>query len=348
MGGAIVTNDPLSGLNLSVERWSASSSGSLRDLGGLLPLGFAFAAGMVSAVNPCGFSLLPAYLGLFLGERDDVARSSLARLRRGLLVGLTVSLGFVSLFTLVGLLLGAGAQLLVEWLPWIGMLIGVALIVAGGYRLAGGALYASAPERLGARVGGDPDGGLRGYFLFGLSYGIASLSCTLPIFLAVVGGTLTTARLFPMVSALSLYALGMGSVILALTLAIAVFRVSPGRWIPPCRPVRGADRHGRVDRGRDVHRLLLADHRRACHLICWMGSGSVKLNHYPTWYECVTTRGVNRYLGLLAGAVVSTLREPWPVHAPGERRSPATDRPSRRIARCRHTTARAASLLQGR
>ena len=224
MGAAIVTSDPVSGLNLFVERWSASSGGSLRDLSGLLPLGFAFAAGMVSAVNPCGFSLLPAYLGLFLGERDDVAQSSLARLQRGLLVGLTVSLGFVSLFTLVGLLLGAGAQLLVEWLPWIGMLIGVALIVAGGYRLAGGALYASAPERLGARVGGGPGGGLRGYFLFGLSYGIASLSCTLPIFLAVIGGTLTTARLFPMVSALSLYALGMGAVILALTLAIAVFK----------------------------------------------------------------------------------------------------------------------------
>lgn len=241
VGGAIVTNDPASGLNLFVERWSASSSGSLRDLSGALPLGFAFAAGMVSAVNPCGFSLLPAYLGLFLGERDGTARPAFSRVQRGLLVGVTVSLGFVSLFTIVGLLLGAGAQLLVDWLPWIGLLVGVALILAGGYRLAGGALYAAAPERLGARVGGASDGGLRGYFLFGLSYGTASLSCTLPIFLAVVGGTLTTARLLPMVSALSLYALGMGSVILALTLAIAVFKSAMAaglrRAVPYVEPI---------------------------------------------------------------------------------------------------------------
>mgnify|MGYP001611737333 FL=1 len=32
-----------------------------------LPLGYAFGAGMVSTVNPCGFAMLPAYLGLFLG-----------------------------------------------------------------------------------------------------------------------------------------------------------------------------------------------------------------------------------------------------------------------------------------
>ncbi|HSJ36530.1 MAG TPA: hypothetical protein VLB85_15900, partial [Acidimicrobiia bacterium] len=27
----------------------------------------AFAAGMISTVNPCGFAMLPAYLGYFLG-----------------------------------------------------------------------------------------------------------------------------------------------------------------------------------------------------------------------------------------------------------------------------------------
>ena len=36
----------------------------------LIPLGYAFGAGMVSTVNPCGFAMLPAYLGLYLGSRD--------------------------------------------------------------------------------------------------------------------------------------------------------------------------------------------------------------------------------------------------------------------------------------
>ncbi len=29
----------------------------------IIPLGYAFGAGMVSTVNPCGFAMLPAYLG---------------------------------------------------------------------------------------------------------------------------------------------------------------------------------------------------------------------------------------------------------------------------------------------
>ena len=42
----------------------------------LIPLGYAFGAGMVSAVNPCGFAMLPAYLGLYLGTRELSAASA--------------------------------------------------------------------------------------------------------------------------------------------------------------------------------------------------------------------------------------------------------------------------------
>ena len=32
---------------------------------------FAFGAGMVALINPCGFGLLPAYLGVFLGQKEE-------------------------------------------------------------------------------------------------------------------------------------------------------------------------------------------------------------------------------------------------------------------------------------
>ena len=41
----------------------------------LLPFGYSFGAGMVSTVNPCGFSMLPAYLSLYLGDRSEGAGS---------------------------------------------------------------------------------------------------------------------------------------------------------------------------------------------------------------------------------------------------------------------------------
>ena len=44
-------------------------------------LAAAFTAGMIATVNPCGFAMLPAYLGFFLGRDDDELRARAARLR---------------------------------------------------------------------------------------------------------------------------------------------------------------------------------------------------------------------------------------------------------------------------
>ena len=38
---------------------------------GWLPVGYAFAAGMVASVNPCGFMLLPSYLSYHLGTEEE-------------------------------------------------------------------------------------------------------------------------------------------------------------------------------------------------------------------------------------------------------------------------------------
>jgi len=223
--GALLTPEPTGGLNQAVEGASSASSGLFGSLSRLLPFGFAFGAGMASAVNPCGFSMLPAYLGLLLADEPDAGQRRIAdRLALALLVAATVTAGFVVLFALVGLLIGLGAQVLVRVFPWIGLAVGLALTAVAAYRLYGGTIYSALPEQVATRLHHRGEASLRGYLLFGLSYGIASLSCTLPIFLAVVGSTIVTAGLLPSVAELALYGLGMGSVITALTLAVALFR----------------------------------------------------------------------------------------------------------------------------
>ena len=228
---AILTSDPGGGLNPLVEGASGASSTALGDLGLLLPFGFAFAAGMASATNPCGFALLPAYIGLLLGRN---AGSEAPRMRRRLatagLISLAVTAGFIALFASVGLLIGAGGQALTDIFPLVGLAVGVLLIGAGAYRLGGGLLYSAAPEQLSARLGAGSTGP-RGYLLFGLTYGIASLSCTLPIFLAVLGGSLATANIGDTLTQMALYGLGMGFVISLLTLAVAFFREGLQRWL---------------------------------------------------------------------------------------------------------------------
>jgi len=216
--------DPINGF---VERLAGNSSSFLGGLGLLAPLGFAFAAGMASAVNPCGFAMLPAYLGLYLGgtEKGRGNPQPVWHLGRALLVGGAVTAGFVVLFGIAGLIIDLGARsLFVDILPWLGLLIGVALAVAGAWMLGGGQLYAAFASRVASHIGDPQEVSIRGYFMFGLSYGLASLSCTLPIFLAVVGTTLTVSNLLTSVGQFFLYALGMGTVIMVLTLGMAFFK----------------------------------------------------------------------------------------------------------------------------
>ena len=51
---------------------STELSTIINQLGTSLPLGLAFIAGMSAAVNPCGFILLPTYLGLILNENNNI------------------------------------------------------------------------------------------------------------------------------------------------------------------------------------------------------------------------------------------------------------------------------------
>ena len=217
------------GVNGFIEGLSGMSGDKLDNIG---IFGFTYAAGMVSTVNPCGFAMLPAYLGLYLGAADAAGglASTTSRVRQAIIVGLLVTSGVLLLFGTVGIVLSAGLTTIRSVIPWLGLIIGVVLTFAGAWVLLGGKLNIGAFSRAASHMGDARKTNLRGYFLFGLSYGTASLSCTLPIFIAVVGFGTTTSFL----SALGqfiIYGLGMGTVILVLTLGMAVFKA---RWLEAC------------------------------------------------------------------------------------------------------------------
>ena len=71
-----------------------------------------------------------------------------------------------------------------------------------------------------------------GMFAFGIAYGVASLGCTLPIFLIVVGSALAAEGfLFSVLQFLN-YALGMGLVITIVSVSVAYFQ---GALVRPLR-----------------------------------------------------------------------------------------------------------------
>ncbi len=178
---------------------------------------FAFGAGMVALINPCGFALLPAYLGMFLGQKDD-STSRVASLNRAQGVGLALSLGIMVVFGLVGIVLGGLQSALAEILPYFNIALGVGLIALGIYMLAGKTITLSLPK---LNKGGK-SGSFSSMFLFGMSYAIASLTCTIGVFSAAVGVSSSTGGFTTQLGAFLSYGLGMGLLATVLTLLMAL------------------------------------------------------------------------------------------------------------------------------
>ncbi len=186
------------------------------------PLALAFTAGLVATVNPCGFAMLPAYLGWFVGVEGDATPSPAARLTRALGVSGLISLTFVGVFGLAGVLVTAGALFVIDLVPWLAIIVGIGVATAGIAMLRGWKPVVALPQP----SNGVQSRGFRSVVLFGLSYAIASLSCTLPVFLAVVAGTITSVDLASGVATFIAYGAGMSLVLVAVTLGVALARLA--------------------------------------------------------------------------------------------------------------------------
>ena len=207
----------------------STSTSWVSNLGDLLPFGFAFVAGMVAAVNPCGFVMLPAYLTIYLRDESDVEEGTgvlgvAKRSSKAIYVSLAMGMGFVALFGTAGLLVSASQELVKEALPWIGFTLGILMALIGAYILIGGKIYTGMAQQMADRVGDPRVSSLGGYFLFGVSYALASLSCTLPIFLSVVTSSFGREGFINGIVQFVAYAGGMAFLIMIVTIGIALFK----------------------------------------------------------------------------------------------------------------------------
>lgn len=181
------------------------------------PLGLAFAAGLVATINPCGFAMLPAYLSFFLGleESDSDRRAGAAATLR---VGGIVSLGFFVVFGITGLLINAGARAIIDWIPFLALAVGVAMVALGVAMWRGYELNIGFFKVQGGTAGRDT----RSVFTFGVSYAVASLSCTLPVFLSVVVGSIASSSFVGGFLTYIAYGAGMSALLMGVTLAVAL------------------------------------------------------------------------------------------------------------------------------
>jgi cytochrome c biogenesis protein CcdA len=174
----------------------------------------ALTAGLVAAFNPCGFALLPSYLALL------VADPGTAGVWRALRLSVAMTAGFVTVFGLFGLVVSILTASIQEYLPWVTAVVGVALVVLGGWLLTGRELLLRLPR---LRTGG-PSGSLAALYGYGASYAVASLSCTAGPFLAVTGLASGTGNVLGGLGAFVAYGVGMGLVVGLLSMMVALAR----------------------------------------------------------------------------------------------------------------------------
>lgn len=183
------------------------------------PIGIAFAAGLVATVNPCGFAMLPAYLAYFMGlDEDGDEKSAAPGLGQALKIGAIVSFGFLVVFGTTGLLINAGVRSIIDWIPYVALGVGVLMMILGVAMLRGFEInigFLKAGHGASTRDN-------KSVFTFGISYALASLSCTLPVFLSVVVGSLASASFISGFATYVAYAAGMSVVLVSLTIAVAM------------------------------------------------------------------------------------------------------------------------------
>ena len=183
-------------------------------------LAVALGAGILAAVNPCGFALLPAYLSLLIIDQDGADRRP--ALRRAVVSTAAMTVGFVAVFAVFGLVIAPLAAGVQRYLPAVTVVAGVALVIAGCWLLAGRSLptFGWSPQgrrpsrRVGAMVG------------FGVTYALASLTCTIGPFLAIVVGSFRAGSAAEGLLLFVAYGVGMGLLVGTAAVAVALARTT--------------------------------------------------------------------------------------------------------------------------
>ena len=178
---------------------------------------YSFLLGVLAAVNPCGFVLLPTYLLYYLGAEAQAVVSRPVAVMRALKVGTAVSSGFVSVFLVVGLVTRLFTDAISRNAKYVSLLIGIALVVMGIRMLTGWKPRIITPD-----IGTRRDHTVRSMFMFGIAYAVASIGCTIGFLVSVILGSVGRHGYVSGVLSVVLYGLGMGLLVTSLTVAMAL------------------------------------------------------------------------------------------------------------------------------
>lgn len=206
----------------------------------------ALSAGAATFFSPCAVSLVPAYVGYFVGTETDREedRDPLEAALSGARFSGAAAAGILALFALGGLALfwlrrsiDLRSTIVGDAVVYLGIAVGGLLVVLGLFMLADRSFEVTLPlrapsERTLASMAG-----------FGVVFAAGSVGCSLPVFFSVVVQAFAQGALGAFVTFLA-YGIGLAGLMVVVGVAISVAEEQARRRIrqivPYFRPVAGA------------------------------------------------------------------------------------------------------------
>ena len=196
----------------------------------MVTLALAFSAGLISFLNPCGFAMLPVYITYYFknenSEKNNFEKNFFQKkIFLGLSLGLIVSLGFAFTFFIIGALVSYVGKGLLKYVGWFDLFIGFLLVIIGFIYLLNlnSKINLNKLTNLGEKLKSNKTKNkYASFFLYGIGFAIASLGCTLPIFLLVVTSALKTNGFLNGILVFLIYAAGMSFFMILFSLAVAL------------------------------------------------------------------------------------------------------------------------------
>lgn len=186
-------------------------------------LSLALLAGSLAAFNPCGFALLPAYLISLLVDKEH-HQSKAELYGRALKFTVATTFGFILVFGAFATIIAPFIGSIARFLPYLTVLVGAALFVAGVALILGRALTLAKIRNPNIA----PTRKWRTQVGYGITFALASLSCTIGPFLAITATAIQAKNIVMVIVLFSAYAIGMGIVVLILALLVAAAR---SNWV---------------------------------------------------------------------------------------------------------------------
>ncbi len=175
------------------------------DLSGLTLI---FTAGGLALLSPCGFPMLPGYISYYMGRK--------ASLEKAVSGGVACTLGLLAVFSAIGVGVSTLGSFVSRYIPLLELVAGLIVIIMGismivEIRFPTFFTTLRAPKQ----------GGLIGFFLYGVVYGLAALGCSVPIFFSIFFYAVATGGALYGITTFVVYAMGMGLPIIVTSVLVA-------------------------------------------------------------------------------------------------------------------------------